>query len=81
MTEYGWKETGRHVVVSGGGPFSDLMTAKCFEPEPRNKDGWHFIRHRFPIKGGINQLQVTGRLIAENLAETSALYRLLKKAP
>jgi hypothetical protein len=27
---------------------------RCVEPQKRNKDGWRWIVHRFPIRGGIS---------------------------
>ena len=43
------------------------LCAPVYEPVPRNKDGVHFIRHRFPIKGGISTHEVLKRqLYAHN---------------
>lgn len=34
---------------------------KCWEPEPRWFAGkFQFVQHRFPIRGGITQREVTG---------------------
>ncbi|MBR8074375.1 hypothetical protein KDX14_33155 [Burkholderia cenocepacia] len=43
---------------------------KCYEPEPRNKDGLRWIRHRFPIKGGISWHEVLHR----QMTKTNAFF-------
>lgn len=36
----------------------DVYFGKYYEPVKRNKDGMRWIRHRFPIKGGISWIAV-----------------------
>lgn len=43
--------------IRGDGGMSAL-TSKRFEPAKRNKDGWRYVEHRFPIKGGISELDL-----------------------
>lgn len=33
---------------------NSFWNIKCVEPRKRNKDGMHWIVHRFPIKNGIS---------------------------
>ena len=40
---------------------AESMHEKRFEPRPRNKDGVHYVGHRFPIKGGISLRDVMVR--------------------
>lgn len=42
-----------------------LSRDRVYEPEKRNKDGMRWIRHRFPIKGGITSKEVAMRDMAE----------------
>ena len=46
---------------------------RCYEPVQRNKDGMRWIRHRFPIKGGITWRDV----LHQDMMGTNALYRRL----
>lgn len=41
-----------------------LSRDRVYEPEKRNKDGMRWIRHRFPIKGGITSNEVDRREMA-----------------
>lgn len=41
---------------------------RCYEPAKRNKDGWRYVKHRFPIKGGITFAGVLARHVMENNA-------------
>jgi hypothetical protein len=47
--------------------FPDLLmtslTGKYYEPVQRNKDGKRWIRHRFPIKGGISLRDIMVRQV------------------
>lgn len=46
----------------------DAYFGKHYEPVKRNKDGMRWIRHRFPIKGGISQVAVDSIQGKERLA-------------
>lgn len=37
------------------------LRAKTIEPVKRNKDGVRWIRHRFPIKGGISEIDAINK--------------------
>lgn len=38
-------------------------TARCWEPEPRMHEGHYgFVKHRFPIKGGITMWEAHKKL-------------------
>lgn len=52
---------------------ADAMHRKCYEPEPRNKDGFRHVRHRFEIKGGISAWD----MVCMNVAKHNALYQRL----
>lgn len=52
----------------------DAFSAKRFEPEPRNHDGYGYKGHRFPIKGGISFYEV----MARNVTRENALFKRLK---
>lgn len=45
----------------------DMRFGKYYEPVKRNKDGMRWIRHRFPIKGGISQMDVDAIIGEERL--------------
>ncbi|SFY11441.1 hypothetical protein SAMN03159408_03235 [Burkholderia sp. NFPP32] len=49
------------------------MRAKVYEPAQRNKDGMRWIRHRFPIRGGISALDI----MLLNMSQNNALFRRL----
>lgn len=53
----------------------DAFLGKHYEPMKRNKDGLRWIKHRFPIKGGISYLEIQNR-------EPNPLWEYLtKKCP
>lgn len=73
-TEWKIRNWTKHYAYKG--TFADILNQtlsnehKCFEPVQRNKDGKRWIRHRFPIKGGISlrdimikQVMKTNRLM------------------
>lgn len=41
--------------------FRDFWHSPRYEPIRRNKDGWRYHGHRFPIKGGISRVEAMGR--------------------
>ncbi len=49
----------------------ELRARPHYEPVKRNKDGLRWIRHRFPIKGGISEMEV----IVQELVEKNAFLR------
>lgn len=46
------------------GAIRGLGRDRVYESEKRNKDGMRWIRHRFPIKGGITSNEVDRREMA-----------------
>ena len=58
----------------------DAMRDKVYEPKPRNKDGVRFVGHRFPIKDGIDTLEVWRRLYMQWPTQWPGLFAE-KKAP
>jgi len=57
--------------------FGDLFTQKRYEPILRNKDGWDYHGHRFPIKGGISLKDVWAKKMAGNIYKPNALFAKL----
>jgi hypothetical protein len=59
------------------GDIFDLMftgwSEPVYEPAKRNKDGLRWIRHRFPIKGGITLAEVMRR----DMMEAGSLFTRL----
>lgn len=53
------------------------MHEKRYEPVKRNKDGWRYVGHRFPIKGGISLRDV---MIAESMRHNAFLKKLMRDA-
>lgn len=46
---------------------SEAIRRNCIEPKQRMCAGeYGFVRHRFPIKGGINHHEALSRTIAKN---------------
>ncbi len=53
----------------------DAWLLPFYEPVRRNKDGWRFHRHRFPIKGGISHKQVMAFELAEQMQRPSWFFK------
>jgi len=66
-----WKE------VSFGAVLGKAFESRCYEPVPRKfaGQGVQYVRHRFPIKGGISPAEVMARQCSKN---NVLLQRLLK---
>lgn len=51
-----------------------MMRDKVYEPQQRNKDGMRWIKHRFPIKGGISFREV----MAHNFTADNKLIAIIR---
>lgn len=58
----------------GRGPMMALL-AKTVEPVKRNKDGFQWIIHRFPIKNGISIMQAIHQDMRHNLVIQDGKFR------
>ena len=75
-----WGETIRIINPPVRGTFIEVLTAKRFEPVKRNKDGWKFVSHRFPIKGGISQLDVMNHYLIESFYSPPLFVNMIRNA-
>ncbi len=54
----------------------------CYEPEPRLCAGkFGYVRHRFPVKGGISLNRMMQRQMAESLGRPNAFWRPTLRGP
>lgn len=64
---------GRH------GFFDRVFLWPSIEPVKRNKDGFRWIRHRFPIKDGITSMDAMRRDLTDIVFSPSPLFAALKR--
>lgn len=65
--------------TAGDRYFERVFAWPCIEPVKRNKDGLRWIRHRFPIKGGITQFDAMSRDLIEIVFSPSPLFAAFKE--
>jgi len=64
------------LIVSFQKAMHAFMRAKVYEPVQRNKDGMRWIRHRFPVTGGISALDI----MLLNMSQNNALFSRIEAA-
>lgn len=80
MAEFEHQTVAVGYTVTGeikSGAFYNALLAKRIEPIKRNKDGIRWISHRFPIKGGISQMEANNRDLIELINRPNPLLNRL----
>ena len=61
--------------------FTDhVLEEPCWEPQPRLFEGkFCYVRHRFPIKGGITANEVWSKMIYDSIKRNNPLFYILQE--